>query len=135
MITAPQLFRAQDVGFVDIGDVYTYAPDVPFTSEVVNRAWAAANQATVKKYLTAYGKAIAWFDDPKNRAEAIDILLKASKMNQDDIAKSYDLLRKINYFDKSDMVSMKTMENYVKAQERVDGPIKIDLNKLVLEIK
>ncbi len=135
MITAPQLFRAQAEGFVDVGDAYTAAPDVPFTSEVVNRAWAAANPATLKKYLTAYGKAIAWFDDTKNRAEAIDILLKASKMNEDDIAKSYDLFRKINYFDKSDKVPLKTMESYVKAQERDDGPITVDMNKLVMEIK
>jgi NitT/TauT family transport system substrate-binding protein len=135
MLTAPQLFTAQANGFVDIGDVYTYAPDVPFTSEVVSRDWAGANKATVKKYLTAYGNAIAWFYDTKNRAEAIQILLKVTKMNEDDIAKSYDLFQKINYFDKSDKVSMKKMEGYIKAQERVDGPISIDPKKMVLEIE
>jgi NitT/TauT family transport system substrate-binding protein len=135
MITAPQLFRAQAIGFVDVGDVYTYAPDVPFTSEVVNRVWAEANPATAKKFLAAYGKAIAWFYDTKNRAEAIDILLKVTKMNQDDIANSYDLFQKIEYFDRSDRVSLKKMGSYVKAQERVDGPITIDLNKLVMQIK
>ncbi len=135
MLTAPQLFTAQAHGFVDIGDVYTYAPDVPFTSEVVSRDWAAANKATVKKYLTAYGKAIAWFYDTKNRAEAIQILLKVTKMNEDDIAKSYDLFQEIDYFDKSDKVSMKKMEGYIKAQERVDGPISLDPKKLVLDIE
>ena len=86
MITAPQLFRAQADGFVNLGYDTQYAPDVPFTADLVNRAWAAQNKATAKKYLAAYSKAIQWFYDEKNRAEAIDILLKVTKMNADDIA-------------------------------------------------
>jgi len=135
MITAPQLFRAQAEGFVDLGDSWTYAPDVPFTSEVVNRAWAESHQEAVKKFLDAYAKAIRWFDDSKNRTEAIDILEKVEKTNREDIAKSYDLFRKINYFDKSDTVSVTKVAKFVKAQELVDGPLNLDINKLVLKVK
>ena len=135
MITAPQLFRAQAEGFVNLGYSAKYAPDVPFTSEVVNRAWAASHKEIVKKFLTAYGKAIAWFDDTKNRTAAIDILEKVEKTDRSDIANSYDLFKKINYFEKSDVVSPKKVAAYVKAQELVDGPLKVDMKKLVLEIK
>jgi NitT/TauT family transport system substrate-binding protein len=134
MITAPQLFTAEDHGFVNLGTVPKYAPDIPFTAELVNRAWAEANKPTVKKYLAAYSAAIAWFDDTKNRAEAIDILGKVTKMSPDDIAKSYDFLKKINYFERSDKVSLKKLENFYDAQRELDPSLKLDVPKLVMQI-
>ncbi len=121
MITAPQLFRAQAEGFVNLGYDTEYAPDIPFTGDIVNRAWAEANKATAQKFLAAYAKAILWFDEDKNRTEAIDILANVSKMDRGDIAKSYDLFRKIDYFDKSDTVSVTKVQNFVKAQQLLDG--------------
>jgi NitT/TauT family transport system substrate-binding protein len=134
MITAPQLFTAEAHGFVNLGYVQKYAPDVPFTAELANRAWATANKATAKKFLVAYSGAIKWFDDEKNRAEAIEILGKVTKMSPDDIAKSYDFLRKINYFERSDTVSMKKLENFYAAQRELDPSLKLDLAKLVMKL-
>jgi NitT/TauT family transport system substrate-binding protein len=134
MITAPQLFTAEAHGFVNLGYVPKYAPDVPFTAELANRAWATANKATAKKFIVAYSGAIKWFDDEKNRAEAIDILGKVTKMSPDDIAKSYDFLRKINYFERSDTVSMKKLENFYAAQRELDPGLKLDLAKLVMKL-
>lgn len=134
MITAPQLFKAEGEGFVNLGYDTEYAPDVPFTGEIVNRAWAEANKATAKKFLKAYGDAIRWFDDAKNRTEAIDILEKAAHMDRGDIAKSYDLFQKIDYFDKSDEVSVKKVENFVKAFKEVDPSVSVDINKLVMRL-
>ncbi|HUK60184.1 MAG TPA: ABC transporter substrate-binding protein [Stellaceae bacterium] len=134
MITAPQLFTAEAHGFVNLGTVPQYAPDTPFTVELVNRAWAQANKATAKKYLVAYSGAIKWFDDEKNKAEAVDILGKVTKMSPDDIAKSYDFLKKINYFERSDTVSLKKLENYYNAQRELDPSFKLDVPKLVMKI-
>jgi ABC-type nitrate/sulfonate/bicarbonate transport system substrate-binding protein len=134
MITAPQLFRAQADGFVNLGYDTQYAPDIPFTGDIVNRAWAEANTTTAKKFLAAYAKAIIWFDQDQNRAEAIDILQKVSKMDRGDIAKSYDLFRKIDYFDKSDHVSVAKVENFVKGLQLLDGTISVDMNKLIMQL-
>jgi NitT/TauT family transport system substrate-binding protein len=134
MITAPQLFTAEDHGFVNLGYVPQYAPNIPFTAELVNRAWATQNKKTAKSFLTAYSQAIAWFEDSKNRADAIKILEGVTKMSPDDIAKSYDLLRKINYFERSDVVSMKKMENFYKAQHAMDPSLTLDVQKLVMKI-
>jgi NitT/TauT family transport system substrate-binding protein len=134
MITAPQLFTAQSHGFVNLGYVPKYAPDIPFTAELVNRAWAEANKATVKKFLAAYSGGIRWFDDEKNRAEAIDILGKVTKMSRDDIAKSYDLFQQLKYFERSDTVSLKKLENFYNAQRELDPSLKLDVSKLVMRL-
>lgn len=134
MITAPQLFRAEADGFHNLGYDTEYAKDVPFTADLVNRAWAADNKPTAKKYLAAYSKAIEWFYDENNRAEAIDILLKVSKMNADDIAKSYDLLIKLGYFDRSDAVSMAKVTNFYTALHELDPSLDFDVTKLVMRL-
>jgi len=134
MITAPQLFTAQAHGYVNLGYVPDLVPDVPFCAELANRSWAQSHKATARKFIAAYAKAITWFDDTKNRAEAVDILAAVSKMDKDDIAKSYDLFRKINYFDPSNQVSMKKLENYYNAQREVDPSFKLDVSKLVMKL-
>jgi NitT/TauT family transport system substrate-binding protein len=134
MITAPQLFTAESHGFVNLGYDTQYAPDVPFTADLVNRAWAAQNKATAKKFIAAYSKAIQWFYDTKNRQAAIDILLKVTKMNADDIGKSYDLLQKINYFDRSDEVDLAKVKNFYDALHELDPSLNLDVSKLVMPL-
>jgi len=134
MITAPQLFKAAGEGYVNLGYAPDYAPDVPFTAEVVNRPWAEANKDKVKRFIKAYGDAIRWIDDPKNKTEAIDILQKISHMDRGDIDKSYDLFKKINYFDKSDEVSVAKVEAFAKAFKEVDPSVSTDVSKLVMRI-
>jgi NitT/TauT family transport system substrate-binding protein len=134
MITAPALFTAEAAGFVNLGYVPDYAPEIPFCAELVNRTWAASHKATVKKFIAAYSKAIAWFYDTKNRDEAVDILAAVAKMNKDDIAKSYDLFRKLNYFEKSDQVSLVKLNNYYAAQKELDPSLNLDVSKLVMSL-
>jgi len=134
MITAPQLFTAEAHGFVNLGYDTKYAPDIPFTAELVNRAWATSNKETAKKFLAAYSAAIQWFYDDKNRAEALEILGKVTKMSPDDIAKSYDFLRQIDYFDRSDEVSVKKLENFYTALHELDPSLNLDVPKLVMQL-
>jgi NitT/TauT family transport system substrate-binding protein len=134
MITAPQLFRAEDEGFVNLGYDTEYAKDIPFTAELVNRAWAQDHKATAKQFLAAYAEAIDWFEDEKNRTEAIDILEKVTKMSRDDIGKSFDLFHKIDYFDRSNDVSMTKIRNFYNALKELDPSLNLDLDKLVMKL-
>ena len=43
-------------------------------------------------------KSVAWFNDTANRTEAVDILVKEMKSPREPVERSYDFLRKINYF-------------------------------------
>ncbi len=134
MLTAPQLFTAAAHGFVNLGYAIDYAKDVPFTADLVNRDWVATHQATAKKFLDAYSQAIVWFDDAKNKDAAIDILLKVTKMNHDDIAQSYDFLRKIDFFVPTNHVDAAKIMNAYNALRELDPSVKLDVKKLVMNL-
>src|SRR5712692_186058 len=87
----------------------------PFTCAVVRRAWAASHKATLEKVLSVHTKSMAWFSDPRNRAEAIRIMVEASKLKEADVAKSYDFLHKYEFFENTGKVSKTKMGALTKA--------------------
>lgn len=135
ILTAPQLFTAEARGYSNLGYAIDYAKDVPFTAEIVNVAWAKAHRETGKKFLDAYVKAEAWFDDGKNKDEADEILAVATGMNKDDIAKSYDFLRKIDFFIPSAHVDEKKIMNFYNAFRELDPNLTLDVGKLVMPLE
>jgi hypothetical protein len=58
---------------------------------------------------------MAWFSDPQNRAEAIKIMVDASKLKEDDVARSYDFLHKNEFFESTGRVSRTKMGALLKA--------------------
>jgi ABC-type nitrate/sulfonate/bicarbonate transport system substrate-binding protein len=132
MLFPPFNFHAEAAGFTNLGLVYDYAKDMPFLGLVANRPWAAQNQATLAKFLAVYTKAVAWFDDDKNRAEAVRIMVGVSHQTQDDTEKSYDLYRKIGFFEPKGDVSRKKMEVVIDTIRSDFGDKPIDVNKLFL---
>jgi NitT/TauT family transport system substrate-binding protein len=135
ILTAPQLFTATDLGFVNLGYAIDYAKDVPFTAAVANTAWLAAHRDIAKEYLDAETKAILWFDDDKNKSEACAILLKATKMNPDDIAKSYDFLRKLDFFVRTNHVDPQKIKNAYDGLRELDPSVQLDVGKLVVNLE
>src|SRR5262245_31438943 len=49
--------------------------------------------------------------DPKNRDEALAIMLRNGSMKEPDIAKTYDFFRRLGFFNRSDAVSRRHIEN------------------------
>ncbi len=86
----PTTFRAAAAGFTDLGDIQTYLKDFPFTVWAANTDWAAKNRDALLGYVKAYSRAVAWLYDPKNKDQAIDILVKYSKQDRKDSADTYD---------------------------------------------
>ena len=66
--------RPTAAGFNDLGLTVDYAPELPFSGTVVNRNWAAKNQALLQRILAAHKKSVEWFYDTKNRAEAVTMM-------------------------------------------------------------
>jgi NitT/TauT family transport system substrate-binding protein len=116
LLLPPVLFEAEDAGFVNLGLVYPYTKDLPFAGFEVNRAWAMAHLELAKRMLAAFDQSVAWFYDDKNREEAISILESAAKMKHEDVAKTYDLFRKINFFAPSPAISRTLLDNLMKAE-------------------
>jgi ABC-type nitrate/sulfonate/bicarbonate transport system substrate-binding protein len=115
ILLAPFIFQAEASGFNNLGLTVEYAPDLPFSGTVINKSWAAKNQAILKRLLSAHAKSVEWFYDDRNRDEAIQIMLTASRQRLEDVQKSYDFIRKNNFFDRSGTVSRKKMTALIDA--------------------
>src|SRR5215510_7409301 len=109
ILQPPFNFYAESAGFTNLGLTIDYAKELPFAGAVVGRAWAAARKATLAKVLAVHNKSMAWFSDPANRDEAIKIMVVASKLKEEDVAKSYDFLHKNEFFEKTGKVSKTKM--------------------------
>jgi NitT/TauT family transport system substrate-binding protein len=126
-------FQVVDKGFHSLGLTVDYVKDLPFTGIAVNVPWANTHKATLEKVLRAQNRSIAWFDDDKNRAEAIQILKAASGLTESDTAKAYDFFRNGNFFEPTGKVAKSKLTALAKAMESLgDAPAALDINKLVL---
>jgi NitT/TauT family transport system substrate-binding protein len=111
MLTSPFDSYAEEKGFRQLVLVNDVVKDIPFGVSVGNRTWVLAHQDMVERFFAAYREGVTWFYDPKNRAEAIQIALRHTKQKEADLAKTYDFFNRIAFFNKSDAVSKKHLEN------------------------
>jgi NitT/TauT family transport system substrate-binding protein len=126
MLAPPVSFYAEDAGFHSLGKIMDYAGDMPFSGTVVSLAYAAKHREALTKLLAALDKSVAWFDDTAHRAEAIDILVAEMKSARDPVERSYDFLRKINYFAPNNEISRSRMQKLIDAMKAL-GDIKSDI--------
>ena len=92
-----------------------YAGDLPFSGTDVSLAYASKHREALVRLLAALDKSVAWFDDTSNRTEAIDILVQEMKSPRDPVERSYDFLRKINYFSPNNEISR---SSHAKSHQR-----------------
>ncbi len=114
MLVPPFNFTAVKNGFNSLGLVRDYAPDLPQTGMQASQRWAKANMSDAKEINIAIDEAVAWFYDDKNRQEAIDILVEASKGDPKEIGESYDFLRSIEFFARTSVIHTKPLENMMR---------------------
>jgi NitT/TauT family transport system substrate-binding protein len=133
ILAPPFSFRAEAAGFTNLGLTIDYVKDLPFAGTVVNRNWAAANKRTAEKVLAVYNKSIAWFYDPQNRPEAVKMMIDVSKMQADDVEKSYDFLQRGKFLEPTGKVSRGKLTALVGAlQELGDIPAGFEIERLIL---
>jgi len=127
MLAPPVNFFAEDAGFRNIGMIMDYAGDMPFSAADVSLAYAGKHRDTLVKLLAALDRSVAWFNDTAHRNEAIDIMVKEMKSSpRTPVERSYDYLRKINYFAPGNEVSRSRMQNVINAMKAL-GDIKSDI--------
>ena len=115
ILLPPFNFQAEAQGFNNLGLTVEYAPELPFSGTVVNKAWAGGHQDILKRMLAAHTKSVEWFYDDKNRDEAITILTSVSSLKPDDVAKSYDFFRKNAFFERTGAIARKKMTALIDA--------------------
>jgi NitT/TauT family transport system substrate-binding protein len=134
MLAAPFNFFAEAAGFHNVGLILDYAKDLPFGSTDVSLAYAKDHSDTLKRLLTVLEDSSVWFNELDHRDAAIDVLLKVMRSDQhDDVAKSYDYMRRIGYFEPKGVVSRKSIAT-VEAEMKAlgDSAENVPFEKLVL---
>jgi NitT/TauT family transport system substrate-binding protein len=134
MLAAPFNFFAEAAGFHNVGLILDYAHDLPFGSTDVSLAYAKDHRDTLQRLLNVIEQASVWFNDTNNREAAVNILLKVMKSDQrDDVAKSYDYMRRIGYFEPKGIVSRKSIATVEKEMAAIgDSAENVPFEKLVL---
>jgi NitT/TauT family transport system substrate-binding protein len=133
ILLPPFNFQAATAGFNDLGLTIDYVKDLPFSGTVVNVRWANAQKAVLQKLLAAHTKSVAWFEDERNRGEAVAILAAASKLKQDDVEKAYDFMRKGHFFEPTGKVSRSKLTSLAKAMTSLgDLPGSVDVDRVLL---
>ena len=134
MLAPPVNFFAEKAGFNNIGMMIDYTRDLPFSATDVSLAFADQHRDALMKFLTALDKSIAWFNDDANREAAVDVLASEMKTtSRDDVAKSYDYLRKIGFFPNDNTISRKRIETLMDEMTAIgDTQGKVPIDKLLL---
>jgi len=132
ILLPPFNFQAVAQGFHELGLTVDFAPELPFSGTVVNLPWAKANPDVMARVLAAHAKATAWFEDDRNRAEAVRIMVEASKLKPDEVEKAYDFFRKGKFFEPTGKVSRKRLAALVDALVGLGDIPKIEVERLVL---
>src|SRR6202163_2533664 len=115
ILLPPFNFQAVANGFNELGLTVDFTPELPFSGTVVNLGWANAHQAVLQKVLAAHAKSIAWFDDDKNRDEAVKMMVAASGLKPDEVEKAYVFFRKGRFFEPTGRISRKKLGALVEA--------------------
>ena len=113
LLTLPFNFFAEGQGYRNLGFTFDYLPKMPFAGMAVNRVWATAHPDLVKRFLAAYNKGVAWFDDPVNREAAVKIQLATSKIKQEDVEKAYTFLHDKKLFEPTGKVSKQSVNSVI----------------------
>ena len=78
-----------DAGFHKLGGVYDVSV-VPSVVFAVTRSWAKANEKVLVGFLRAVYKAHDWLNNPKNKKEAVDLMVDLSKAHRPSVERTYD---------------------------------------------
>jgi NitT/TauT family transport system substrate-binding protein len=133
ILLPPSNFQAVANGFNELGITADFAPELPFSGTVVGLAWANRHKAVLQRLLDAHAKAVAWFEDDRNRAEAVKMMVTVSSLKSDDVEKAYDFYRKGKFFEPTGKVSISRLKALMAALESLgDLPPGMDVNRLLL---
>jgi len=132
ILLPPFNFQAVAQGFNELGRTVDFTPELPFSGTVVNLAWAKAHQALLARILAAHAKSIAWFEDDRNRAEAVELMVSASHLKTDEVEKAYDFFRKGHFFEPTGRISRKKLGALIDALVNLGDIPKLDIERLVM---
>jgi ABC-type nitrate/sulfonate/bicarbonate transport system substrate-binding protein len=118
MLNPPFSIRAEKAGLKDMGTAAAALGAYQGSSAFVLRSWAQANADTLVKYLEAYIEGLRWSFDPKNRFEAVSLLVERLKLPEDIAAQSYDSTK--GDFNRDGAIDMEGVRNVLKLRAQFE---------------
>ena len=119
IMNPPFSTRGEKAGLKDMGTAASALGAYQGTSAFVLRSWGAANEDMLVKYLQAYVEGWRWAFDPKNKAEAIALLVERLKLPEDIAAVSYESTK--NDFSRDGAIDMDGVKNVLKLRAQFEG--------------
>jgi ABC-type nitrate/sulfonate/bicarbonate transport system substrate-binding protein len=116
----PETGLLEDKGFHSLAFFPDYYKKLTLSLRAVRRDWAEKNADQMRAYMRALAEASAWIDDPANKQEAIDILVKATKTNQRGAEEAYNVLvEQIHNFPKDACIQPEGMTLLISKLEQM----------------
>ena len=119
MMNPPFSIRGEKAGLKDMGTAAAALGAYQGSSAFVLRSWGKANADTLVKYLQAYVEGLRWSFDPKNKAEAVALLVERLKLPEDIAALSYDSTK--DGFNRDGAIDMEGVRNVLKLRAQFEG--------------
>ena len=127
MLNPPFSVRAEKAGLKVMGTAAAALGAYQGTSAFVLRTWGKANADTLVKYLEAYVEGLRWSFDPKNKSEAVGLLVERLKLPEDIAAQSYDSTK--DGFNPDGLIDMEGVKNVLKLRAQFEGGTPADPEK------
>jgi ABC-type nitrate/sulfonate/bicarbonate transport system substrate-binding protein len=127
-LVPPQDQEMFDQGYHSIAYYADYYPNLAFSVLAVNRDWANANPELVKGYLLAGKAATAWLYDPANKAEAIKLLMKATKSDDNAATEAYEIyVTKLHVFPLNGCIKTSGVRVLISLLSKINQNVPADL--------
>lgn len=108
ILNPPFDVMAESKGMVRLAQLGKYSPNSTWAFVTTNQKFAENNPELVAGFASAYDRAVAYFYDPRNREEMIDILMalvKGNEMTKDEVVKTYNTFIREAYFTASAVIT------------------------------
>jgi len=119
MMNPPFSIRAQKAGLKSLGTAAAALGAYQGSSAFVLRKWGEANADTLTKYLQAYIEGARWALDPKNKSEAVALLVERLKLPEDVAHAAYDAT--LPGFSRDGAIDMDGVKNVLKLRAQFEG--------------
>jgi NitT/TauT family transport system substrate-binding protein len=91
LLVPPQTGQLEEKGFHSLAFLPDLYPKLTLSLTAVRRDWAEKNSDVLRRFMRAISAANTWLNNPANRKEAIDILVKENAADEKSAAEAYDL--------------------------------------------
>jgi ABC-type nitrate/sulfonate/bicarbonate transport system substrate-binding protein len=91
LLVPPQTGQLEEKGFHALAFLPDLYPKLTLSLTAVRRDWAEKNSDLLRRFMRAISAANTWINDPANRKEAIEILVKENAADEKSAAEAYDL--------------------------------------------